>query len=274
MLGSDLIVSLANRASVIGVDMDDFDIRDKTACTLKVSSINPDCIVNCAAYTNVDGSESNFDEAMAVNAFGAENMALAARQADAFFVQISTDYVYDGSKAEPYTENDKVNPINNYGRTKLEGETRVLKVLPEKTLIIRTAWLFGAHGSNFIETIIKIAKTRETVGVINDQTGCPTFTQDLAAGIADLIRKKAKGIVHLTNSGNTSWYGFASFFMGLVNPRVSVLPIPARDYPLPAKRPEYSVLSLEKYKNITGNVPPNWKDAVRRYLKIKHPNFV
>jgi dTDP-4-dehydrorhamnose reductase len=274
MLGSDLMTSLAGLGTVAGVDIGDFDIRDAEECNKAVKNVQPDCIVNCAAYTAVDKCEEFCSDAMQINALGAENMARAAQKQNASFVQISTDYVYDGTKTEPYTEDDPVNPVNCYGQTKLEAEKRVRCVLSDDVLIVRTAWLFGVHGANFVETIIRIAQTRRVLKVIDDQLGCPTFTQDLAKGIGELIQKQAKGIVHLTNSGYTSWYEFANYFMNIIDSSLTIIPIPTDEYPLPAHRPAYSVLSQKKYRTITGNVLPHWKDAVNRYLAVKHPDIV
>jgi dTDP-4-dehydrorhamnose reductase len=271
MLGSDLLEVLKDHGQVRGVDVDDFDITNRQDCLEKVSGIKPDWIINAAAFTAVDACEDQYDTAYAVNATGAANMAAAAKQSGARLVHISTDYVFDGKASEPYMEDAITNPQTKYGRSKREGEIRVINILHDRAMIIRTAWLFGAHGKNFVDTILSLADKGHPLRIVDDQIGSPTFTRDLAAGILKLVHQKATGIIHLTNSDWTSWYGFASHFLKKTHPDLQVIPIPSSEYPLPAPRPGYSVLSQEKFCKITGCSMPDWRDAVIRYVRSQHP---
>lgn len=273
MLGHDLMAILTGQAIVAGVDLADCDIRDADACRSMIRSIHPDWIINAAAFTAVDECESNPDLAMAVNAAGAENLARSARDIGAGMVQVSTDYVFNGESDAPYCEADTPDPRTVYGRSKLEGEIRVRQQLPDRSLIVRTAWLFGLHGRNFVDTILGIAENRTVISVVNDQSGCPTFSMDLAAGIANLVHMGAHGIVNVTNSGTTTWHGFASYFLQKTHPAITVKAVSTTEFPRPAPRPKFSVLASGRFKSLTGSVLPDWKDAVDRYLVLKYPHL-
>lgn len=272
MLGNDLMTVLKDTGWVEGVDINDFDITVQQDCMKMVMTIKPDWIVNSAAFTAVDDCENLYEKAYAVNAVGAANIAEAAKVSGARMVHISTDYVFDGNSSEPYSEEAITNPQTKYGISKLEGENRVIHILKDRALVVRTAWLFGAHGKNFVETILKIADRGNPLKVVADQVGSPTYTLDLASGIKSLIQCEASGIVHVTNSGYTSWHGFASFFLKKTHPHIHVVPIPASEYPLPTPRPGYSVLALNRFTKITDSYMPDWHDAVDRYLKTHHFN--
>ncbi len=272
MLGHDLMTVLKDTGWVEGVDIHDFDITVQQDCMKMVMAIDPDWIVNSAAFTAVDDCENLYQKAYAVNAIGAANMAEAAKASGARMVHISTDYVFDGMASEPYSEDATPNPQTKYGITKLAGENRVIGILGDRVLVVRTAWLFGAHGKNFVDTILNIADRGNPLKVVADQIGSPTYTLDLASGIQKLIQREASGIVHVTSSGSTSWHGFASFFLKKTHPDIRVMPIPASEYPLPTPRPAYSVLALDRFTKITDNSMPDWHNAVDRYLKTHHPS--
>lgn len=274
MLGHDLMDVLTGLHSLTGVDLEECDIRDAEACLSLVRRLEPDWIVNSAAFTAVDECETRQDEAMAVNATGPENLARAARTCGARLLHVSTDYVFNGEGIRPYCETDLPDPRTAYGRTKLEGEIRVGRIMGEHALIVRTAWLFGHHGKNFVDTILGLADRNPVIRVVNDQWGCPTFSRDLAAGIGNLIRHGARGIVHVTNSGYTTWHEFAAYFLSKTHPEVRVEPVPTSEFPRPAPRPRYSVLSTSHFKNITGGFLPAWQNAVDRYLSVRYPELL
>lgn len=260
-------------AEVTGLDLPDLDITDAEQVGSVVERIRPDVIINCAAYTNVDGAESNEELATRVNGEGVANLAAAAAGTGAVLVHVSTDYVFSGEKVEPYTEVDTPGPLSAYGRSKLAGEKAILDSPPETFYIVRTSWLYGSGGRNFVETMLRLARERDELRVVADQVGSPTFTEDLARGINTLLEAAAdSGIYHFSNSGTCSWHGFAEEIVRQARERwpdviaERVVPIRTDEYPLPAPRPKNSVLSLKKYIDATGIVPPEWKDALRRYL--------
>lgn len=250
---------------VIGLTSRDVDIRDERKVRETVERIRPDWIVLAAAYTNVDGCESNQEQAFAVNRDGAAHVAQAASQAGAKLLFISSDYVFDGMKTSPYQTSDRRNPLGVYGRSKAEAEVRLQELMPE-CCIARTSWLFGSGGKCFPGTILRLAATRPALDVVNDQHGCPTYSVDLAKAIVQLCRKDAKRIVHVTNSGDCTWFEFAREIVqqsGLTTP---VRRITTEQMPLPAKRPAYSVLSSESLERF-GITMPGWQDALARYLQ-------
>jgi len=270
MLGADLVQVTRENNEVIGLDIQDLDITNRDKCITVIRDILPDWIINSAAYTAVDDCETNSEAAMRVNAAGAGNLAEAASEAGSRLVHISTDYVFDGTASQPYKEFDTVNPQTVYGETKLEGEKSVQRFLPDNSLIVRTSWLFGSNGNNFIDTILNIASQGKPLRIVSDQTGCPTFTADLAAAIYSLILQDTTGIVHVTNSGFTTWYDFATYFLSKTYPEIDVKPVTTDDFPVAAKRPAYSVLSTARLKMIIGEDLPAWQNAVDRYLTIKY----
>lgn len=250
---------------VIGLSSRDVDIRDERKVRETTKHIRPDRIVLAAAYTNVDGCESNQELAFAVNRDGAGHVAKAAHEVGARLLFISSDYVFEGTKTSPYETDDRRNPRSVYGRSKAEAEVRLLESLPE-SCIVRTSWLFGAGGKCFPDTILKLAATRPALDVVNDQRGCPTYSVDLARAIIQLCRHNAGGIVHVTNTESCTWFEFACEIMeqsGLTTP---VRPITTEQMPLPAKRPAYSVLSSASLERF-GIRMPSWQDALLRYLK-------
>jgi dTDP-4-dehydrorhamnose reductase len=253
---------------VIGLGSRDIDIRDASRLNTVVASAHPDWIVLAAAYTDVDGCETNRDLAFAVNRDGAANVAEAAKAAGAKLLFLSSDYVFDGTKTSLYETDDIRNPQSIYGKSKAEAEIRLLKALPG-CCIARTSWLFGAGGKCFPDTILKLAATRRKLDVVNDQRGCPTYSIDLARAIIALCRNNASGIVHATNSGDCSWFEFAQEIVKSASLTTEVHPVSSQEMARPAPRPTYSVLSAESLHKY-GVEMPTWKDALRRYLEERN----
>jgi dTDP-4-dehydrorhamnose reductase len=250
---------------VVGLSSRDVDLRDAERVRDAVQKTRPEWIVLSAAYTDVDGCESHQDLAFGVNRDGAVNVAAAAKGVGAKLVFLSSDYVFDGTKTSPYEIDDARNPQSVYGRSKAEAEVRLLDVLPE-CCIARTSWLFGAGGKCFPDTILKLAASRPALDVVNDQRGCPTYSVDLARAITALCRKNASGIVHVTNTGDCSWFDFAREIVMASGLSTEVRPISTQQMPRPARRPAYSVLSAKSIEKLD-IVMPTWQDALRRYLQ-------
>ncbi len=266
MLGSVLVEELAARCRVTCVDAGDFDITDADLTMEAIRGAAPEVVINCAAYTDVDGAESDAARAHDVNARGAGNIAAAAAAAGARLVHISTDYVFDGSKSAPYEVDDPTSPINVYGASKLAGEELVARS-GAPWLIVRTSWLYGHKGPNFVETIIREAARRPALNVVDDQVGAPTNARDLAGVVRELAERRADGIVHATNSGSTSWFGFAELIVetaGLSDVRVR--PVGSEAFPRPAARPRNSLLSLRRLRELLGWEPRSWEEAAREYI--------
>lgn len=241
------------------------DLRDAPKVRAIIRDSHPEWTILSAAYTDVDGCESNRDLAFSVNTEGAVNVAKAAREFGSRLLFVSTDYVFDGSKRTPYEVSDSRNPTSVYGQTKARAEERLLEILPE-VCIARTSWLFGHGGKCFPATILKLASTRPELSVVNDQRGSPTFTSDLARATVELCRGGAKGIVHVTNAGDCTWYDFAVEIVRESGLTTAIKPVTTADFPRPAKRPAYSVLSPESLYASHIEMP-DWKDALRRYLQ-------
>ena len=255
-------------AEVHGLDLPDLDIRDFSQLQKHMKQIDPDWIVLTAAYTDVDGCESNQDRAFAVNRDGPINVARAAKEVNARLLFLSTDYVFDGKKKNPYEIDDPRNPQSVYGRSKAAAEVGLLAVLPE-CCIVRTSWMFGVGGKSFPDTILKLAGTRPALDIVNDQRGCPTYSVDLARAIFELCRKEAKGILHATNAGECSWFEFAREIIAGAGLTTEVRPVSSEQFARPAPRPAYSVLSSKSLHRYCIEMP-SWKDALRRYLKERN----
>ena len=266
MLGQDLLPAFAEH-HVTGLGSRDVDLRDASRVSEAVRRACPDWIILSAAYTDVDGCEQDPEKAFAVNRDGAVNVANAALEAGSRLLFVSTDYVFDGLRRTPYEIEDSRNPINVYGRAKAEAEVRLSEILPG-CCIVRTSWLFGKGGKCFPDTMLLLAKTKSEIRVVHDQRGCPTYTADLARAIAELTGKNAHGIVHATNRGNCSWYEFAHETLAAKSPNVVVLPTTTAEFPRPAKRPAYSVLSEASLRSVGIELPP-WQDALQRYLSVR-----
>jgi len=263
LLGQALVRELKNE-QVLTLSSRDADLRNSSQVEHVIASNTPEWINLSAAYTDVDGCESNREHAFAINTEGAQSVARSAKKAGARLIFLSTDYVFDGTKRTPYENDDPRHPINVYGETKTRAEERLQEILPG-TCIVRTSWLFGHGGKCFPQTILKLAATRSEISVVNDQQGSPTFTNDLATAIAQLCRKSASGIIHATNSGNCTWFDFAAEIVRLSNLPTVVKPVTTAEFPRPARRPEYSVLSPDSL-HAYGIYMPAWQDALGRYL--------
>jgi len=266
LLGKALMREWSGDA-VTGLGSGEADIRDAKRVRQVVQQSRPEWIVLAAAYTDVDGCESNQDLAFAVNRDGAVNVATAAREAGARLVFLSSDYVFDGKKSTPYEVEDARNPQGVYGRTKAEAEIRLLEVMSD-CCIARTSWLFGTGGKCFPDTILKLAAGRPVLDVVNDQRGCPTYAVDLARAIIQLCRKNAQGIVHVTDAGDCTWFEFAKEIVGSAGLATIVRPVSSQQMARPAPRPGYSVLSPTSLRAL-GITMPSWRDALSRYLEAR-----
>ena len=262
MLGQDLCPILEDEGfDVIETDKDVLDITNIDQVRQVLTKQKPAYLIHCAAYTNVDKAEDDFETAELINVHGTENIAKICSENNITIVYISTDYVFDGTKKSSYTPEDKANPINNYGLTKFKGEEAIRKYC-EKYYITRTSWLYGIHGKNFVETMISLADKSE-LKVVDDQVGCPTWTVELANGIVELIEDDAVyGTYHICGSGKTSWYGFAREIFDLYGKQVNLLPCATSDYPRPAKRPAYSVMDNAGFCR-------DWRIALKDYMALR-----
>ena len=266
-LGSDIAAELKLRAEeCIGADIADFDITDRGATVGTIKKYMPDCVIHCAAFTDVNGAEEKRGLCERINVLGTENVALACNEADAKLIYISTDYVFNGEGMRPYEPNDERNPINFYGMTKSLGEDKVRSVCP-KHFIVRTSWVFGKNGTNFVKTMLRLGEQMEGLTVVDDQIGSPTYTPDLARLLCDMAATERYGTYHATNEGFCSWYDFAKKIMELSGIGCNIKPIASKDYPSPAIRPQNSRLSKEKLvQNGFYKLPP-WEDALKRFIK-------
>jgi dTDP-4-dehydrorhamnose reductase len=266
MLGSDLMLRMMAAHDVTGKDVDDFDITLEDDCGRVIAECSPDVVINAAAYTNVDGCETDRDRCFAVNAVGVKNIALACRGKGIRIVHFSTDYIFDGRKKSPYLEEDKPAPLNVYGASKLEGEG-FLQAFSDRWLLIRTAWLYGKNGKNFVKTILEKAASVKTLDVVDDQIGSPTYSWDLAGAVQLLIEGGQEGLFHLTNRGRCSWHEFACKILQYAGKTdVAVRPIPSADLARPAIRPAWSVLNSRKFTEATGKAMRFWQIALQDYL--------
>ncbi len=267
MLGSAAVEVFSRKFEIIAHDIDSVDICDNAAVEEVIASKKPSLILNCAAYTDVDGCEKNRETAFRVNAEGPRNIAVNSSKYGARVIHISTDYIFDGQKNTPYTETDTPSPINVYGSSKLEGEKNVMSHAKD-SLIIRTSWLYGPSGKNFVSTLTNLPKNESVLKVISDQKGKPTYTYDLAEAILNAVEKQLKGVVNICNSGECSWYEFAVEIFNLLERRIDVKPVSSEEYKMPASRPKNSVLSMEKYEYAVGFKMRSWEEALKDYLKI------
>ena len=261
MLGQDLQKALTGR-DVTALGRADLDVTDLDAVRAAVAG--HDVVINASAYTKVDDAESNEADAFAVNAKGAQNLAIAASETGAKLVQVSTDYVFDGSATSPYDETTPLNPISAYGRTKAEGERLALSAHPDGTFIVRTAWLYGAGGPNFAKTMLRLAASHDTVSVVTDELGQPTWTGDLARQIVELLDADATpGVYHATNSGEASWFDFTQEIFRVVGlDPARVTPTTSAQFVRPAPRPDYSVLGHDAWARAGISPMRNWRAAL------------
>lgn len=274
MLGTDLRDALTLEGEeVVAISKSDLDVTDSRAVNACLAEHAPDVVVNCAAYTKVDRAESEESVANAINGSAVELIASAANEVDALLVQISTDFVFDGKATAPYEVNAPTAPLSAYGRSKLLGEVAAKHA--HKHLIVRTSWLFGVHGRNFVEAIRNLIRNgRNPLTVVSDQQGRPTYTPHLARAIIRLSRRAhdsetARGIVHYGDAEACTWFDFAKAIVEDGGFDVGVKPIETADFPTPATRPAYSVLSTERYERLTGVAPESWREGLREYLTLR-----
>jgi dTDP-4-dehydrorhamnose reductase len=276
MLGRDLmglLLSSHPHDEIIGWDIEDIDIQKEEDTVFKVEKLRPHLVINLAAYTDVDGCESNEEKALAVNAEGAKHVALATLRCRAKMVYLSTDYVFDGKKKEPYLESDSPHPLSVYGHCKWKGEQYVQKLVRD-FLIIRTQWLYGRYGNNFVNSILRQASEKRALSIVNDQIGSPTYTADLARAISALIQFDARGIFNAANSDLCTWYTFGQAILKLSGMnKVRVIPISSKELARPAVRPSYSVLNCQKLKKETGLTLRPWSEALKEYLSTYRPSM-
>ena len=266
MLAKDFIPLLSERGYEVLAPLEDkLDITNLRVVKDVVGKLAPELIINCAAYTDVDGAEKQEHRALIVNGLGVQNLCLLCQERSMPLVHFSTDYVFDGTKPGPYTIYDKTNPINAYGRSKLLGEKYVLWLL-SKFYLIRTSWLFGLQGKNFIETMLELGQKQKQLSVVTDQKGCPTWTCHLAEATIALIETGRYGIYHVTNSEPTTWFDFTKEIFRLSGINTAVMAVTSEQFPRPAKRPSNSVLDHFPLKEVIGRDMPSWKEALKEYL--------
>lgn len=268
MLGQDLVAAVREAGhEVCPVTHAELDVTDRAAVDAQIARTRPAAVVNCAAWTDVDGAEAAPGDALAVNGAGAGNVARAAHAAGAWTIHISSDYVFDGAKREPYVESDPTNPLSAYGLSKLSGESEVAREAPDSHTVIRSSWLFGVHGRCFPSTILRLAAARDELSVVDDQRGAPTFTEHLARAIAQMADGELpRGIVHLAGQGSCSWFELASHIVELAGLGCQVRPVSTAEMPRPAVRPAYSVLGTERDEMY--ELPP-WEQGVEDFMAVR-----
>ncbi|MDX1643118.1 MAG: dTDP-4-dehydrorhamnose reductase [Thermoanaerobaculia bacterium] len=265
MLGTALCREAAPEEPLMALSRAELDIRDRRAVEERVTAARPEAIVNCAAMTAVDACEERRDEAFAVNGEAVGHLAAAARDCGALLVQVSTDFVFDGAQSTPYREDDTPNPLSVYGRSKLEGEHRALEW--EESLVVRTSWIFGPGGTNFVATMARlIREDRKPLRVVADQVGCPTYSLYLARAIWQLVGLRSKGIVHYRNREPISWHGFASSIAALLDDADEVEPISSEELARLAPRPRYSVLDVSRFERLARRTVEPWSAGLEEYL--------
>ncbi len=272
-LGRELVASAPQGWQVTPLGRAEMDIRDREAVGRAVEELRPELVINAAAYTAVDRAESEPDLAYAINGHGVAHLAEATRAAGARLIHVSTDFVFDGRNSLPYLPADRPNPVSVYGASKLEGERLAAAYCGRDAVIVRTSWLYGAGGSNFVTTMLKLMAEREELRVVADQVGTPTWTGGLAEAIYGLATMEASGIQHWSDAGVASWYDLAvavqeeALALGLLKRAVPVLPIRSEEYPTPARRPAYSVLDKSETWRLLGGAAPHWRVGLRMMLK-------
>lgn len=249
------------------------DITDRTSVLAAIKELSPDVIINAAAYTAVDKAETDIATAEAVNTTAVDTLSLAARNANAHLIHVSTDFVFGKGDGSPFTENANVDPVSVYGKTKLAGERILAESQPDSSLVVRTAWVYSSHGANFVKTMLRLMKERGEVGVIADQIGSPTWANALARALWCAAEQRSVGVMHWTGAGAASWYDFAVAIaeegqqLGLLDKNVNINPLTTEQYPTPAARPHYSVLELTRTWNQLGINAVHWREDLRAMLK-------
>ncbi|MCW8856251.1 MAG: dTDP-4-dehydrorhamnose reductase [Kangiella sp.] len=272
-LGRETVLILrASSHDVVALTRQELDLSKTDQIAECIASHRADWVINCAAYTQVDKAESEPELASLVNRDAAQAVAEGVHSYGGKLLHVSTDYVFDGTQSHAYSESDTTHPLGIYGKTKLEGEQATLKLMPD-AIILRTAWVYGIHGHNFVKTILRLIAERDELSVVDDQIGTPSWTADIAQAMLALIEKEAKGIFHFTDEGVTSWFDFAVAIretgknQGFPIKAAKICPIPSKNYPTPAPRPAFTVLSKEKIRGILGYDIPHWQDSLQSMLK-------
>ncbi|HPD61268.1 MAG TPA: dTDP-4-dehydrorhamnose reductase [Thermodesulfobacteriota bacterium] len=266
MLGGALFRALEGKTVCIGSTIQELDITDYDRTIETIKRLEPQAVINAAAFTMVDLCEQEKEKAFVVNAWGSRNIAIGCREIGAKCIYLSTDYVFDGEKKTPYVEDDVPHPISVYGLSKFQGEEYIQEILDDY-LIIRSSWLFAKEGVNFVNTIIKLSRGKNELRMVNDQKGSPTYTNDLSQAISLLIEIDLKGVFHITNSGCCTWFEFAQKILDLIGSPMKLIPITSAQSGRAAQRPHNSVLSCTKLTKETGFIMPHWEDALARCLK-------
>ncbi|MCM1213531.1 MAG: dTDP-4-dehydrorhamnose reductase [Lachnospiraceae bacterium] len=265
-LGHDVVIELEKRGmEAVGVDIQEMDITDASGVDRVIRDAAPDAVIHCAAYTAVDAAEENVEVCRKVNADGPRNIAAVCKDLDIKMVHISTDYVFDGQGEHVWEPEDACAPRSVYGQTKYEGELAVRELL-KKYFIVRIAWAFGSNGKNFVKTMLKLAENHDTITVVNDQIGSPTYTYDLARLLVDMVQTEKYGVYHATNEGFCSWYDFACAIFREAGLNVKVIPVTSAEYGAKATRPMNSRMSKEKLTENGFERLPSWEDALKRYI--------
>ena len=266
MLGQAVVQEARSRGwDVLGLSREQADVTDRGSLLEWAGTFQPGAVLNCAAHTRVDACETEVDQAFAINASGAENAAAAARSVGARLVHVSTDYVFDGSAQVPYKEDDPTGPLSVYGKSKLEGERRALEY--DRALVVRTSWLFGPGGSNFVATVVGLIEAGKVpLRVVDDQVGCPTYTPFLAKALLDLLETGTTGVLHYRNREPVSWYAFATEIARQLGGGVEVQPVTTAEFPRPAPRPAWSVLDVTRFENIAGRPVESWDRGLTELL--------
>ena len=265
-LGYDVIKELNKRnIEYLGIDREELDITDSNAVNKYIVKLKPECVIHCAAYTAVDKAEDEEEICTKVNVYGTENIAKACKEIDAKMIYISTDYVFDGLGDKPFEVDGNINPLSVYGKTKYEGELKVREIL-DKHFIVRISWVFGLNGNNFIKTMLRLGAEKESLNVVCDQIGSPTYTADLAPILCDMATTEKYGVYHATSEGICSWAEFTTEIMKKAGLNCKINPIPTSEYPTKAVRPFNSRLSKKSLVDGGFDLLPRWEDALERYL--------
>ncbi len=271
-LGWELQRAKPNDCELTALGRDELDITDLEQVTRSINSIKPDWVINAAAYTAVDKAESDSAGAYAINAEGAANLATVVQAMSSRLLHISTDFIFDGKKNRPYLPDDAPNPLGIYGASKLAGEQKVGAILGDETLIIRTAWVYSAHGNNFVKTMLRLMSERDTLGVIEDQVGTPSWAAEIARAVYLSIENNLRGVYHWTDTGAASWYDFSVAIYelgreaGLINNSVTINPIPTEAYPTSAERPPYSILNKDSLRKAIDYTGKHWRDSLSQMI--------
>ncbi len=267
LLGREIADLFREEYDLRATDVSECDVTNPDDCGSAIGGFKPEVVVHCAAYTAVDRAESEEERAFAVNRGGTRNVARECRKTGALLVTFGSDYIFDGESDRPYEEGDAARPLSAYGRSKLAAEDAAIAETADH-LIVRSQWLYGPHGRNFVFAILDKARRGEPLRVVSDQKGCPTYARDLAASVKRLLDAGARGTFHFSNGGEATWHEFAAFVLACARPGAASLePVLSSELAYPARRPAYSVLGKEKYRRLTGDVPRRWEDAASEFLK-------